>query len=314
MMGFVAAGAVSFMFALTIALYAKRSMGKDRSAPRIAVLLPITQLVLAVLLCVGVAAMGSFDALLVAGVLTAAACCLVDVLFLRVLRDAVARDEARMQADVLANQIEVQAGHRRRMETAAREIGGMRSRMIDAIAVLDERLACEEQAVQGIQDLAATIPSVPRFCEHRVVDALVQAKAAACEGRGIAFESSLDVPDAVPFSDAELCAVFSNILDNAVEGCAQADAQGRFVRVSSRCAGGFFLITCENSCDAEASPASTGSAKPRALRLGSSDESPVMRHGWGQDILARLAACHEGDFSAHQSKGVYRVEMSLALR
>lgn len=58
-----------------------------------------------------------------------------------------------------------------------------------------------------------------RYCENPTVNATVATYAAAAREEGIAFKSSLDIPDELPADALELALVIGNLLENAINAC-----------------------------------------------------------------------------------------------
>jgi len=148
--------------------------------------------------------------------------------------------------------------------------------------------------------------SCKRSCEHQVVDALVSMKAAVCAERGIRLELDLALADDVSLPSVELCAVFSNLLDNAVSACGKVPEGARFIKLKARVDAGYLAVRMENSC----APAEPGEAR-RAPRRSRGDRLP--EHGWGLNILKTLADRHDGTLETVQEDGVYRTTVLLKL-
>lgn len=54
-----------------------------------------------------------------------------------------------------------------------------------------------------------------------------------------------DTPETLPLSDAELCALMMNLLDNAIHGA--CGTQKPLLRLDMHQKDGFFVFVCENS-------------------------------------------------------------------
>lgn len=269
-------------------------------------LLPASQLALAAFMLHHIVAFDLPEWLfaLVAG--TCFACALGDVVLFGALRKAERADVEAERARLLEEQVAMQDEHRARLEADLRDAGRVREQLAAELDRVDELLQARELAeVPGQLDRAARAMkgAEGRWCDHPVADALVAAKARALADAGVRFDARLDVPEDLPLPDVELCALFSNTLDNALRACAEVPAEKRFVDLRARSAGGFFLLDMANACAADA--AKVPLAKPRRPVVGG--------HGWGLGILQAIAARHAGTCSFEREEGVFRTSIALEL-
>jgi len=58
-----------------------------------------------------------------------------------------------------------------------------------------------------------------RYCENQIVNAVLQNKSARIEQSEIQSSFSVSLPSDLPLQDIDLCALFANGLDNAIEAC-----------------------------------------------------------------------------------------------
>ena len=137
-------------------------------------------------------------------------------------------------------------------------------------------------------------PSLTRHCDHPVADALFAAKQKEAEQCGVAFSCAAGIPRELALGEAVLCAVLSNLLDNALR--AAASAQGS-VAVRARTDRGFLVVRVEN--DAPPAPA------PRRARA-------FEEHGWGLSIVESLARTHDGRLEITRSPGRFCATVWLA--
>lgn len=243
-----------------------------------------------------------------------AATCLVcgvgDLVLFRRLRVAEDADMAAERARLLEEQTAAQAAHRESVAVEARQARELREQMVEELdradALLKQRSLAEvpaqlDRAVRLMQG-----SGVP-FCEHRVVDALMVGKARACSEAGIRLETQLVLRDDMPLPDVELCAVFANVMDNALRACEHVAPADRFITLKAREAGGYFLLDAENSCAAE----TPSPQRPSIAASGRSSKLP--EHGWGLSILKSIADSHQGVLETHQSDFTYQTSISLKL-
>lgn len=141
------------------------------------------------------------------------------------------------------------------------------------------------------EELAASPVRVP--CANPVAAALLSAKAARCDALGIAWRCRCELPERLGFPSAELCALLSNLLDNAIEAARACGREEAFVRSVIRVSHGFLSVCVENSYDGagEAGEREAGAVLPE--------------HGWGMQIVDTLVRARDGELTLSHADGVW---------
>lgn len=93
---------------------------------------------------------------------------------------------------------------------------------------------------------------------NTVIDALLSEKLAYAEKSGIHVELDAVIPPTVTVDDFDLCAVFSNALDNAVKGCGSTKGPEKMLRVTAKPNKSFFLIDISNTYEPGCVPRGSG--------------------------------------------------------
>ena len=116
-------------------------------------------------------------------------------------------------------------------------------------------LAKEDNAplMDYLDNLLNAIPAVPQvYCENSAVNAIVSHYAALCQEQGIETDIRLFIPSQTEqISDAELCVIFGNLMENALEACGRMAEGKKFLRLGSRVHLGLLTIIMENSFDGQ---------------------------------------------------------------
>lgn len=110
---------------------------------------------------------------------------------------------------------------------------------------------------------------------NRVVDVLLYQKRKTAEEKQIIWESSVQIPKACGISEFDLCVLFGNILDNAVEACGRSAGREQGEKPSIHVRAGTvkkcFLLEATNSVDtakqAKNRPAGTGNPQGHGIGL-----------------------------------------------
>ncbi|WP_457945227.1 sensor histidine kinase [Caproiciproducens sp. LBM24188] len=80
---------------------------------------------------------------------------------------------------------------------------------------------CLEEIKEYLQTAQSDIDAITpiRFCENETINLILSSFASKAKQSGILLTVDAKLPDAVPFSDTELCSLLSNALENAIHAC-----------------------------------------------------------------------------------------------
>ncbi len=229
--------------------------------------------------------------------------------------------ERKDMAIARSHQLEQQlAAQERRAEELTQEIVRARTiqkAMFDQLRQLKRHLADNDP--QAARDLIAQVtqslsPHEVHLCDNPAVDALLASKASQCAELGVPFATNVVVPVQTSIPDAELCAVFSNLIDNAmnaskelVEGeqaCADKNAQEPFIEVDALIAAGYLSVRVRNACLEHRSRPHHTHKQPHSIND---------MHGWGKSIVALIAHRHNGSFTCVAENGVHLARVTLKM-
>lgn len=168
--------------------------------------------------------------------------------------------------------------------------------------------AARDLLAQATQSLS---PREAHLCDNSAVDALLASKASQCAELEIPFATNVVVPAQTSIPDSELCAVFSNLIDNAMnaskelakeQACADKNVQEPFIEVDALVAAGYLSVRVRNACLEHRSRPRHAHKQPRGIND---------MHGWGKSIVAIIARRHDGSFTCVAENGVYLARVTL---
>lgn len=117
-----------------------------------------------------------------------------------------------------------------------------------------------------------------RYCADPVVNAVLTVKEEQMSRYGIRLEARIDIPKELPFEKTDICALFSNALDNAGEACRRLPEAEREVSVKSRAQKGLFCLEVTNP--------TVGAQKNLLLQTSKADKE---NHGFGLRSMKEVA-------------------------
>ena len=164
----------------------------------------------------------------------------------------------------------------------------------------------KEKGKELIDELTVMQKSVStlRFCDNPIINTVIALKKQLAVKSGIDMEVKIsDSLQGLPLNDMELTSVFTNLLDNAVEGAQQSSAKDKRITLSAGIRNGFLVVKTINSCE---------------LVLDGKELPPTAKkdkalHGHGMRILSAAAQKHGGDFTFSADGGEFTAIASFAV-
>lgn len=115
---------------------------------------------------------------------------------------------------------------------------------IKAIAERNETAECTDYINRIIKD--NVIAAFEYKTGNTVLDAMLSSKRAEAEQAGISFQTKLRIPSQLPIKDEDICVIFGNALDNAIEACAKTE-RNKYISVNMIYDGCDLVCRIENS-------------------------------------------------------------------
>lgn len=197
--------------------------------------------------------------------------------------------------------------HYAEVETMYRKMRGWRHDYHNHIQVLKAHMefARYEEAKQYLTMLNDDLSTVDTVIKtgNVMVDAILNSKLTMIREREIQVDATAVVPQDVPFSGIDLSVLIGNLLDNAMEACAQvANKDERFIRIYIDIVKKQLYISVTNSMK--------GRAKKKGLQYLSTKAG---LHGFGLIRIDRIASKYGGFINRQNEEGVFATEVMLPL-
>lgn len=167
------------------------------------------------------------------------------------------RSENRRLAEnmaIMEKQMNAQYESGKMLIETAEELKHQRHDLKHQYVVLDGFIDEKEydKAREYIAKLIKAIPQekVTVYCRNEALNAIVTYYAKTAAQNGISYDVSLEMPQSTgDITDIQLCIIFGNLLENAIEACGRTDSENRFIKLRSDVKAGMLYITMDNSCD-----------------------------------------------------------------
>lgn len=135
------------------------------------------------------------------------------------------------------------------LEQTQFEIRKFRHDMVHHLQVLT--LLSEDKRTDYLKDLLdhPSLKYSVNFCKNQTVNAVINAKMSRIRKASIDFHCKLSIPEDIPMEKIDLCTIFANCLDNAIDACEKFSQIVSFMKTISldaRYDKGIFLLQCKN--------------------------------------------------------------------
>ena len=156
------------------------------------------------------------------------------------------------------------------------------------------------------------------YCGDSTVNAVLSVKKPLIEQHGIHMELSLDIPQELPFDKTDICALYANALDNAVEACMKLEPEKRFITVKSKARKGLFCLEISNPA-----PENSGAPINQAIYDGLEYDTYVniiptskkdkTNHGFGLKSIRETVVRYHGNMELKTVNGVFDLFLYMPL-
>lgn len=144
--------------------------------------------------------------------------------------------------------------------------------------------------------------NVEAWTGNKTLDMLLSQKKSVSEQKNIRFEIQSDHISQLPFSDNEICSLFGNLLDNALEACERMAGKECWISIKIEKQNQMIFIEILNSIDE---------------KLGekngewTSSKADKNNHGYGLKSVNRIVERYEGIISYQISDNIFDVNLSF---
>lgn len=136
-----------------------------------------------------------------------------------------------------------------------------------------------------------------------VVDAVINNKAHYAQGKDISISFSGNIPD-IGVSPQDLCLIFSNLIDNAIEACEKLSGE-KIIDIEVGLRQNFFILSISNPC------ASAPIKRNGKIKTTKNDKS---LHGIGLKNVSVTAEKYSGVLVTDYSNGVFCADVRLPIK
>lgn len=158
--------------------------------------------------------------------------------------------------------------------------------------------------IRNLSSLPAAAESLS-YCGDTTVNAVLSVKKAAMDRCGIRGEISADIPNELPFDRIDVCALYANALDNAMEACLKLEQPKRVIVVKSKAKKGLFCLEVTN-------PVPNDTRLPHN-QLPTTTKKDKANHGLGLKGMEEIVSRYHGGMELNTQDDTFKLFLYLPL-
>ena len=205
---------------------------------------------------------------------------------------------ARTEAKLLAQQDKMSRQSYETMRRQNQDVMLLRHDMAKHYQIL-RQMTKEPQIAEYLDELIGENKKIRPVTQsgNEILDIILNSKLSEAVSHGIAIETlRTRAPESLPLSDAELCSLVMNIMDNAIEAASAPEVERGYIKLDLHVENSFFVFTCENSSTLEWAQKETASGR-----------------GFGRSVIQRIMQRYGNLLNTEYGDGYYKVSVLLPL-
>jgi hypothetical protein len=109
----------------------------------------------------------------------------------------------------------------------------------------------KEELMKYLKEYKGTVQNDTQLvlCENSAANVIILHYVQIAREEGVTINSDLQLPQKVGITNLDLCIIFGNCLENAVEACRRMNGGQKYIHIKSRLRGNILVITIDNSYD-----------------------------------------------------------------
>lgn len=170
----------------------------------------------------------------------------------------------------------------------------------------------------------AAITQSISYCMDATVNAVLTVKKNLMERYGISMEIAIDIPTELPFDKTDICALYANALDNAIEACVKLPESERTISLISKVQKGLFCLEVSNPVTPEIMSEKHGQTQAsiplqiqeqtlRARLLPPTSKADKLNHGFGLKSIQKIVGKYHGSLELKTENSTFNLFLYIPL-
>jgi hypothetical protein len=162
-------------------------------------------------------------------------------------------DQSKINA-LYKHQLDIQTEYYKTLQTHIAETRKSRHDFRHHLSIIQSYAVAgeTEKLNEYLREYMESVPSGMEiaYCENYAINAILHYYAGIARDEGVEVSIRVEAPEGTGISDTDLCIVFGNCIENAIEACRKVK-DGKFIKINSKLKGKMLTITVDNSFDGE---------------------------------------------------------------
>ena len=238
------------------------------------------------------------------GIIMLALCIVIPFFFMIIISRRYVMDKTLLQEEYISAELDYINQYKKNQT----EIRAFRHDIINNLAMLSA--LHEEKNYEGAKDyidtLLGNVKSMsPKYITgDEMLDCIVGMKAAKMDEEGISFSLEGVIDGGLGMKAVDICSIFANALDNAIEACEKIPKDlDRWIKLSVKRTDKFFLIKLENSMNEEEQNQPLSRLFDEGERITTKKDKA--HHGFGVQNMKETILRYEGIDNVEIEDGVF---------
>ena len=174
-----------------------------------------------------------------------------------------------------------------------------------------------ERRAEVLEDMEQAIAIQESFMNtgNKVLDVVLTTKSLQCQKKNITLNAMVDGDLLADIHVKDICSLFGNILDNAIEATQQVQEQEkRLITLSVRRRNKFIIVECDNY--SESANVKLRSTKTRRFfggdNLPKTTKKDNVKHGYGLKSISQVAEKYGGAMNCSYEDGWFKLKVLLS--
>lgn len=152
---------------------------------------------------------------------------------------------------------------------------------------------------ENIENINAITPR--KYCDNEILNLILSNFAKMADEMGVDYDFSVDFPENQPLNNTEICVLFSNIMENAMNAMSKIPQEQRIFRIKIKEYNNNMIVTADNTYNGE------------AVIIENVPFTNQNNHGYGTKCIMSIAKRYNGFSDFKSSNKMFQVMVVIPL-
>lgn len=214
------------------------------------------------------------------------------IIFYQTLNDQLKKSQIASQFSMLQKQHQMEQEQMDHLHFRTKETYVLQRKTESALTHIQDLLSNHKypEAAAALDSFSQTFQKerFHPYCQDNLIQAILEGKKLRAEQYHIQVSYEIFLPDKLSIAITDLCSVFFNLMDNAIEACLQSGSQKPFIRLSTEFSGECLSIYLHNTKNPEQIFNHQTTKKE--------SYNPLPSHGFGLSIIEDICRKYDGAY------------------